>query len=330
MKKGLFLFICLIINAVALTQVMPEAFLPLVPEISSAGTVCTMKASARNEFLIRLDSISEKIDRVSLRRRNDEKANADIYKKQALNNVSKQYNLSEAEMQKLQSGKKMTKEEQKALADKMLQNSSNISMDEINNLKKMDKDAKKAWAEAYSTEVMADQAADPKKYQDKQLHDKKLLEISTAQKNLTDSLMATETKFVRQMAELDNDSVGVTMRRNISKWEKERDSLIGNDANNRIEAISQRIKAEKENYCTRFTPKFVTILKSYREYTKASLPASYRLEKLMEQSTYLQTGVELKQEPGYIGIGKVRDFIHTYRNIFKYNLLGAMEELGIE
>ena len=201
-------------------------------------------------------------------------------------------------------------------------------MDEVDNLKKMDKNGKKAWAEGYSTEMMAEQAADPQKFQDKQLDAKNLNDLVILQKHVIDSLLAIESKFGQQLSELENDSLAIVMRDNISKWNEELNEMMGVDygQGGKMEELARKIKAEKGAYCLKYSPRYFEILKRYEAYTRSSQITCYRIEKITKRLTKLQTGVDINIEPGEVGIGKVHDYVHLLSDVFKYNLFNSSED----
>ena len=318
MNKFLFLIVSITFASISLSQVKPEAFLSMLPAIP--GNVCTEENDEKNIFFDKLDSISELIENERSRRSEENDANSDVYEKQMTENVAKQYGLSQEEIEKLQNEDEMSEEETEALISEALQNSSNLSTEEIKNLEKLNKEGTDAWSEAYGDEKMAEIQSDPQKNQEEQLKNKGTYELSALQKHIIDSLKAVESKFAQQFAEIDKDPKAKIKLDNINKLELEALNLMGEG--NQAKAIELRgmIKTEKEKYCNTYTPDYLKILENYKTYTKSCLPVCYRLEAISTQLTKLQTGVEIKQEPGLIGIGKVADYLGKLRGAYKYNL----------
>ena len=321
MKKLLLILALIVITSVSFAQVTPESFIGLLPSIPN--NACSMKMAERNQYSSYVDSLLQLIDNERERRNQVIDANANIYEKQAMNNVSKQYGLSQEDINKLQNEDGMTEEEKNAIINKALRNSADVSLDEVKNLKKMNKEEKTAWAEAYGKEKMAEVKADPKKNQEQQLKAKSLYELTTMQKHIIDSINVIETKFAEQFAQIGKDPDTKIMLDNIAKWDREASDLMGEasqDEIKKMEMLEQIINAEKQKYCSKYTPQYVEILRRYETYTKSSLPVWYRLESISEQQSKLQTGVEMKQEPGLLGIGKISDYLHLLRGVFQYNL----------
>jgi hypothetical protein len=282
-----------------------------------------MKIAERDKYISYVDSVLQLIGNEQEKRNNEMNANSDVTEKQVMNNISKQYGLSEEDMKKLQNDKGMTEEEKNALISKALQNSANISLDEVKNVDKMSEDGKKAWANAYGTEKMAEAQADPDKNKKQQVKAKSLYDLTTMQKHILDSLTAVESKFGKQFADIDNDPEAKVMLDHIAKLNKEESDLMGESDTKgmeRMNELNRQIKSEKEKYCSKYTPKYIDLLKRYESYTKSCLPVCYRLESISAQQTKLQTGVKMNQKPGSIGIGKVADYLHLLRGVVKYNL----------
>jgi hypothetical protein len=326
MKNLLFLIASMLLTSISFAQVKPEAFIGMLPGIPK--NVCSMKQTDRDMYIAKIDSIKELIENERARRDSDMDANADTYEKQAMEKVSQQYGLSQQDIQKLKNKKEMTKEEKDEIINKALKKSGNISLDEVKKLKKMNKEEKAAWGAAYGADRMAEAQSDPKKYQDQQLENKNMYELTAMQKAIIDSLTAVETKFGKQYTALDSDPEAKVMLDNIKKWESEVFSLMGEVSKadmKRMDELGKKIKSEKTKYCNKYTPGYLDFLIKYEDYTKSCLPACYRLERISTHLTKIQTGVEMKQEPGLIGIGKVADYLKFLRGVFKYNLMNETD-----
>lgn len=318
MNKFLFLFVPIILTSMSFCQVTPEAFMSMLPVIPI--NACSDEVDTRNTFFDRLDSISELIENERSRRSVESDANSEFYEKQMTGNVAKQYGLSQEELENLQNDDEMTEEETEALISKAMQNNGNLSLQEIKNLEKLNKDGTDAWAEAYGDEKMAEIQSDPQKNEYEQLKNKSTYELGALQKHIIDSLKAVESKFAQQFAEIDKDPNAKIMLDNINKLELEALNLMGEGNQAKAIELRGRIKTEKGKYCNTYTPDYLKILENYKTYTQSCLPVCYRLEAISTQLTKLQTGVEIKQEPGLIRIGKVSDYLGKLRGVYKYNL----------
>lgn len=316
MKNHIVLIILMLIPILTFGQVMPEAFLGNAPEIPLSA--CIKDMDVIQEFENQVESLLESIE-IELERRNEEsEANSDNHEQEVMQKLAQQYGLSETELKKLQD-EDTSDEESDELIDKALQNSNNLSLGEIKNLDNMSSTGQEAWAEAYGTEKMAEIQYDGQKSQDQQLKNKNLFELTQMQKHLLDSIAAIESKFKQQLAEIDKDPEAKVMLGNISAWELRAAELLGT-SNSEADAIQEKLKTEKEKYCTKYSSKYIDILERYKSYTKSCLITCYRIESISALQTKLQTGVDMKEEPGIVGIKKVADYVQLLRGAYKYNL----------
>ena len=336
----IFLFSFLFNNA----QVMPEAFIGMLPSIP--GNACSEDANEQGQFISELSELIEKLDQEISQRHEETEAKAEANREKMQENSIKRTGVSPELAQKLmalqkQSDAAQSKEQKdaidkkmKALTDQMMQESMNISMGEIDNLKTMDEDAQKAWATALSTEKKAEVMADPEKYQEqnaKAMHDYNLVK---QQKMLNDSLGAQATKYARQFMELDNDSAGKRIQRLIDDLETNLNDLNARENCNcekQKQSINNSIRELQKNYCNLLTPRYLEILARFETFTKASIAPYYRLEKLTYQVTAAQTGVDLSTEPGEMGLSQIRSYLLALKAFDKYNHIGSsLVYIGIE
>lgn len=319
MNTRTFIIIVILVFAsmISFGQVMPEAFLGMLPKIP--GSACSRNIDAQTEFLNKIEEVKELIDNELSSREEEIDSNSDELEKQALKKVAKQYGLSENELKKLQD-EDLTDEESDALVDKALHNSSNLSLGEIKNQNKMSDKGQEAWAEAYGTEKMADIQSATSENEIKQLQTKNLYELTALQKHLLDSIGAIESKFQQQFAAINHDPESKVMLDNIHQWELKAIELMGDGNDAGGTALNEKINAEKARYCNKYTPEYINILERYESYTKSCLSTCYRLELISARQTKLQTGVKIKQQPGLLGIKKVSDYRGVLQGVFQYNL----------
>jgi hypothetical protein len=317
MKELLFILVLLLSVLLCRSQVQPEAFLKKFPSVP--GKSCEMKLHERQEFLDSVYLVTDEIKEMLEQLDQEMEANGPEMEKQAMDRFAQQYGLSNADLQKLQNDENLSEQEQSALINKALQNSMNISLGEVKNLEKMDKEGREAWAQAYSTEIMADTQIDPGKYQDQQLHAKSLSELTILQKHLLDSLGAIESKFDKQFIELYNSNEATAMRDEIKRLEKIRNTMLGSSSDEQIENINIEIRNKKQVYCKNFSPNNIDIIRKYIDETRTSLPAYYRLEKIGVDLIKAQTGVDVKLK-GHLALGKVESMGGILAKTFDYNL----------
>jgi hypothetical protein len=316
-RKLIIPLILMFLSITSFGQVMPESFLGMLPKIP--GSACSKETETRMEFMNRIEEVKELIEIEISSREEENDSNSDELEKQAMKKYAQQYGLSENELKKLQD-EDLSDEESDELIDKALQNSSNLSLGEVKNLDKMSDKGQKAWAEAYSTEKMAEVQSAPSDNEIKQLKTKSLYELTVLQKHLLDSIGAIESKFKQQFDEIKRDPEAKVMLDNISRLKSQLIGLMGEGNDAEGKAVGEKLDTEKAKYCNKYTPKYINILERYESYTKSCLSTCYRLELISARQTELQTGVEMKQQPGLLGIKKVSDYLGMLGGVYQYNL----------
>lgn len=332
MKTIFTVFILILVGFVAKSQTMPEAFIGMLP--NPPGDVCSEgENDAKSAFIQKIGEIDTKLGE-EISRRKDEidakmKVNEDKMKQNAMarTGVSPELVQQMMALEKANKGAtgdqvKAYKEQKKALADQMIQQSSNISMGEIENLKKMDKAGKTAWAEAYATEKKAEVMADPQAYQQKAAADMKNYKLAEKQRQLADSLGAQLMKYMKQIEDLDKDQTAQAMLTQIDEMEAKlneeyKKEIRPND--NEIKSLMNSIRNLQISYCNLQSPKYLSILSRYKTFVQASLTPYYRLEKLTNQVTATQTGVDLSTQPGMMGLQAISSYINRLSDVYRYN-----------
>lgn len=318
MKNLLSLVLFVTFNVISLCQVTPESFIGMLPAIPI--NPCEDEKEFRDAFTAKLDSISFLIDNELARRDEESESSSEVYEKQTMNTIANQYGLSQEELKKLQNDENLSEEEQAELINKVMKKKYDISLKEVKNLDSLDKKAMNSWAEAYSDQKTAEVQYDPEKNEKQQLEFKSRYELSVLRKHLTDSLKAIESKFAQQFDEIDKDPEQKIMLNNIMKLSEEAKNLMGEGTKARLDGVVEQLRVEMEKYCNNYTNKYLEVLHRYESYTRSCLPVCYKLEKIIAQHTKLEFGVEMKQEPGQLGIGKVADYLGKLRGVYKYNL----------
>jgi len=332
MKTILVVFLLLISVNFTNAQTMPEAFLGMLPV--PPGSVCSEgEDDAKSAFIQKIGEVHDQLQEEISRRKDEIEAKMKSSEGKMMQNAMARTGVSPELMQQMMALEKQSKgasgdqkkayeAQKKAMADQMIQQSMNISMSEIDNLKKMDKAGQTAWATAYATEKKAEVMADPQAVQQKTATDMKNYQLLTKQRQLTDSLNAQQTKYMKQFQDLDNDKNAVALQTQIEGLEKklnleyEKQNRPNDDA---IKSFTNQIRDLQISYCNLQSPKYLEILSRYKTFMQASIMPYYRLEKLTYQVTASQTGVEMNAEPGLMGLQQVESFLRQLSDIYKYN-----------
>ena len=318
MKYLLSLVLLTTLNVISLCQVKPEAFIGMLPAIP--GNACADDIDDKNIFFDKLDSISELIENELANREEESDADSEELENEAMKNLANKYGLSQEELEQLQNDENLSEEEQEELINKVMKKKDDVSLKEVKNLDKLDEEGTEAWSEALGDQKMAEIQYDSEKNEEQQLELKSSYELGVLRKHLSDSLKAIESKFAQQFDEIDKDPDQEKMLANIMMLSEEANNLVGEGKKTELDAKVNELESEMDAYCRKFTPKYLEVLRRYESYTKSCLPVCYRLEKIIAQHTKLQTSVEMKYNPGYLGIKKISDYSKKLRGAYKYNL----------
>ena len=333
MKTIYLVFLLTIVMIYANAQVRPEAYLSKLPSVPI--DICSEETKSKDEFLSKVNEISEQLKTELERRHKNNDAKAGAAKPKMMNNAMKQTGVSPELIQQLQALEKQSKgatgdqkkaydAQKKALADQMMQQSMNISMGEVENLKKMDKAGQKAWATAYATEKQAEVSADPKKYQDQNVKEMQKFNLLKSQKQLSDSLNAQQNRYMKKFSEIDENEDGSKLLAKIEGIRNEIREEYSKTTRTDQKLIELRSKlvAAKTSYCNLQSPRYIKVLAEYKSFIQSSMSAYYRLEKLSNEVTKMQTGVDISPEPGEFGLGNVSGYVKQLLDAYKYNLYG--------
>ena len=332
MKTTLAVILLVLSISFANSQTMPEAFISLLP--NPPGGICSEgENDAKSAFIQKIGEIHDKLQEEISRRKDEIENKVDKNKGKMQENAMARTGVSPELMQHMMALEekskgatgdqaKAYKAQKKALADQMIQQSSNISMGEIENLKKMDKAGKTAWAEAYATEKKAEVMADPKAYQQKAAADMKDYKLAEKQRQLADSLGAQAMKYMKQIEDLDKDQAAQALLTQIDETEAKlneeykKENRQNDDA---IKSLSNSIRNLQISYCNMQTPKYLDILSRFKSFTQASLTPYYRLEKLTNQVNATQIGVNLNTEPGMMGLQAISSYLSKLSDVYRYS-----------
>ena len=240
----------------------------------------------------------------------------------AMQQMGQQYGLSQEEMNKMQTGK-MSEADKKALANKMMQQQTNMSMGEVQNLGKMSEAGKKAYMEAYGTEAMAT-SSQPNATQKKESEKAKdSFELMKEQQSVMAKTNAASQEIGNLYAAVENNSERIQMLDNIEKMQSKWSSMIGADGGqgDRMDSLAVRITGEKKKYCDQFTPLYRNAVRQHFTILKNTLPDQLRLGEIIAELPKAQAGVEMPAECAEIGgLETLREYLSKLKNAYQYKL----------
>lgn len=243
-------------------------------------------------------------------------------KQNAMQQMSQQYGLSQEEMNKMQSGK-MSEADKKALANKMMQQQTNMSMGEVQNLGKMSEAGKKAYMEAYGTEAMAT-SSQPNAVQKKESEKAKdSYELMNEQQSVMAKINDASQKIGNLYTAIEKDPKRIQMLANIEKMQSKFTSMIGANGGqgDSMDSLAVKIKNEQNKYCQLFTPQYCNAVNQHFTILTNSLPDQFRLGEITAEMTKKQTVVEIPAICAEIGsLEDLRGYLDKLQNAYQYKL----------
>ncbi|MEA5111519.1 MAG: hypothetical protein VB072_13890 [Lentimicrobium sp.] len=326
MKKFLFTITTLWLTQVLAAQTNATDYLKRAPGIPV--NVCNVTGSVQDAFLNDVRNLSSVIheDAANRSREAEEymKSNEDRMKA----NMMKKSGMSDEDIMKLQSGKEMTDAEAQAMADKILQQQTNISLDEAKNLSKMSDAGKEAWAQGYAAEQMAVAQANPGQNKGDSETNMSMYELLSEQSTLRYKVTGMENQLRQRFIALDKDAetAKALLEADLKPFYTELNSINDGEGSTRAdvehaERVIKKIQEKQDAYCLKFTPRMLEFIEQCKEsYTKA-LPDYDRLEEIQFQVTSLQTGTSLiTTGKGMYSIQAVEQYLDYLDEAFRYKL----------
>jgi len=322
MKKILIAVMCFI--SVQILAQTGEDFFARLPALPSA--VCWVDTSSKGLFMKQLSIINQEMDDVISKKKKEVQKEADNLKPEMEKKLAQEYGLSDSDVQKLKD-KKLSKEEKKKIADKMMQSKANISMEEIERLKKMSKEGKEAWAEAYGTEVMTNMPSGDSVKTEEQIKMEKELEKNSRlnelvkeQKLLINKIDAVNKMYDNKMAEFRKEDSLQTFILN-EELKPLRERLLNYPTKEEQKSIYQQMAQYYINYCSVLSPKYINIISDVKNSIQPLLPDYNRLEELNSEINKILLGTESGlTSPGLMQLGAVQGLASIMAGAYKYTI----------
>ncbi len=162
MKKIIFSLVAISIAVLVSAQTKTANYMKKIPSLP--GDSCNVSRAGIESFKTLVSIMSEEISNdIGTLKKLEKKSvpNEEAAAKEAALKQMSQYGMSQEDMEKMKNAKNMSAADKQAMANKMMQQQTNMSPDEIKNMSKMSDAGKKAYAEGYATEAMAASKANP-------------------------------------------------------------------------------------------------------------------------------------------------------------------------
>jgi hypothetical protein len=329
MKRIILFLFAIAVAVIASAQSGTADYMKKIPALPRDSCDVT-KANAENftaQVNTLLSQIESDLEMLNKKVNDKMKNNTATAQENAMNQMSQQYGISQADLEKMKNSKNMSAEEKKALANKIMQQQTNMTVDEAKSVGKMSEAGKKAYAEAYAAEAMATAQTDPNQ-QAKNESAKNSYELLKAQQDIQVEIAKTNQKISDLYASIENDPDGQKMLKNIETWQSKLMSMTGIDygQGDQMDSLSLLIKTEKIKYCNKFTPRYRSALRQHLKILKASLPEFNNLADITAKVTLAQTGISMPPEGQEIpGLGAIEGYLNKLKEVFKFKLYYADE-----
>lgn len=291
--KTSFLFILMVAAVFCVSaQTLTNGFLSQIPALpkDSCGITRVAAESFRQKVSELQSKIAEQISAIKKTNKENAPANEAAAKAGAMKQMA-QFGLSPEEMSKI-SGGKMSAADKKELANKMMQQQTNMSVGEVQNMQKMSESGKKAYAEALGTEMMAtSQAGGNQPANTNNVHN--LNQLLSQQQSLMNKISVVNQKIENFYNGIETDSELNRSHKKISNWATKISDMVGVDygQGDKMDSLALLIKNEQIKICEKYTPPYRHALRQHISQLKASIPEIYQLGQVTAQITTSQTGI---------------------------------------
>ncbi len=318
MKNFLSIFLIFFLLVPGYSQVKPKDILDRIPALPD--NPCKLTGLEKENYKTLLFNLIDETKTAIQTAEKEEEAFAEANAGQMRDNIARKAGADPGDIARMQKGEDMTDEEAMKLASKMMEGNMNLSMEELQNLEKMDEAAQEAWAKAYGTEAMAQEQANHQKHAASRLNAAKMAKEANEQQFLLEKLSNQVSKYEEQFTELEQDTTGNTLLKNIRTWTSEYNSLTGMDygQGNRMDELAKNIKEAKQQYCQKFTPRYFDILGRYKVHVQKYLPDYQSLEAKTADSQTTLTGVKNTTSNNLAAFRLVFDYLQKHKDLFLY------------
>jgi hypothetical protein len=325
MKKTALILMVLSIGLMTSAQSTFESYMKRVPSLPR--DTCNISKADMDSFeqqvTVLLNELSNEIQNRNRNLNDYMEKNKSTMQNNSINQMQQQYGISDEDINKMKNGKSMSKEEKMAMANKMMQQQTNISMGEVENLSKSGEAGKEAWAEGYAAEAQANAQADPKK-QTASSTPGTISSLQMEQQSLLKKIKIENDRIAGLYAEVDNDPSGKVMKERIAKWagQKYKGTIVTDQRQiTQDDSLDVLIKNEEIRYCDLLTPKYRNLVRQHLSSVKASEPDYHRVADITSEVTRLQTSVAMPPESSDIpAMEALLEYLDKLGDAYKFKL----------
>lgn len=319
MKLNITLITLLLMTNVGKAQFQTQKFVNSIP--SPPNDICKTSADDRQAFVQKVSTFQIELDEQIKKNRRASRVDGNYVRNEALKQMATQYGLSDTDVQKMKSSKKMSAEDKAALANKMMQQQANVSLGEVKNLQKMSNEGRKAWAQAYSAEAFA--MAQGKANDSGQKPPSNSVELAQQLQQLNAQVQQRRENISDEYKKIIMDPQRIMDEQKILAWNAQFSSLIGANGGQgeKMDSIALQVKNAKELYCEKYTARYLKVLNDQYKDVSASYNDYIRiadLTRLVANSQPVKVNLPQEKEMEYLEYIKV--YLIHLSAVFNYQL----------
>ncbi|MFH2091729.1 MAG: hypothetical protein ABIJ31_05130 [Pseudomonadota bacterium] len=296
---------------------LPISYLSELPDVPASG--CFVNGQGDRDFKDKITEVSDRLSQEVEERKNMLKEAENLNSKKMQNSRMSQPGDPGVDGAAI---KKMTREEKKKMAAKMMEQQFGVTPEELKKLKTTSKEGQQGWGKAFMGQMQADNAMSPEKAVQDQKNAMKTAELAQKMVTLAEKIQAPLNKYERKIKEFEDDPLGKQLMKKIQEEETLLAKMQGNQASCKaLNGQKNKIHMAREKYCTTLSPIFLAALNDLRTGIIAALPDAEQMEKTQAQIQNIQSGaVVLPEQFDMAGFGLVQDYIHKLLWAYQYDL----------
>lgn len=331
MRQAYLMLIVLVIGSMTLAQTRTADYMKRIPALPKDS--CNITRAAAVDFAATVagleKQLQEELNAINKSVNTHMKSNEGNARDNAMKQMSETYGISQADLEKMKNSKNMTAAEKQALANKMMSQQTNMTVDEAKNVGKMSDAGKKAYAEAYATEAMATNQADPnQKARNETLQD--TYQLTVSQQAASSKVAEISNRITALYEPIDNDPSRVAMMERMEGWNRKLTSMTGiaSDTDAKImDSLNLKIRNEQIAYCSKFTPKYRAALRKHLEIVKSSMPDYQSMGNITAEAIKAQSGIEMPAEGREIpALTAINGYLEKLKVAYQYKLYFAEDD----
>ena len=323
MKTTILFSVLILLFNIAQAQSGSNDLLEKIPSVPT--NVCVASNETQKQFEEKISAIVREVDSQIMALKKQSKPDEAKAKAQAERMLTQQ-GLSQDEVDKMKS-KKMTKEDKQAMAEKMMQQYTNMSMSEVNSMKNMSKEGKQAYVEGYAAEAQATAQANVKNNKSQGVNTNINADVLSQRNELYQKITAQQQDVKLNYQKTEQDAGGLKLMEKMNSLRARMGHLVGSGGeevwNEKDKKEYDAAKAElnqlQKEYCQYMSPLYFSAL----NYHLSNLQSSYNdYQKLDEMTGKIDNSIVTIGTTGKGGNIEYFDWVKSYlqnlKHVYKY------------